>query len=68
MDFTNEQFKQMREYFNSLDLCETGTVGFEAVEETLISLGLLKTKQEVKQVVKEIMPYGNNHFDFESFM
>ena len=58
----------MRDFFNSLDTTKCGTVGFEEIEETLISFGLLKTKEEVKRIVIELFPHINGEYDFETFM
>ena len=58
----------MRSYFSELDTDKSGMIGSEEIEETLISLGLAKSKDDVMATVKELDVDGNGELDFEEFL
>jgi len=58
----------MRNYFKELDTDKSGMIGAEEIEETLISLGLAKSKEDVTATVKELDVDGNGELDFDEFL
>lgn len=43
-------------------------IGADEIEETLISLGLAKTQDEVDAIVQELDVDGNGELDFDEFL
>ena len=58
----------MRNYFHELDTDKSGMIGAEEIEETLISLGLAKSRADVTATVKELDVDGNGELDFDEFL
>jgi len=58
----------MRHYFAELDTDKSGMIGAEEIEETLISLGLAKSRADVTATVHELDVDGNGELDFEEFL
>jgi Ca2+-binding EF-hand superfamily protein len=49
--FQDEELKKLREYFNSLDDDRSGSIGVDELEDPLIALGLVESRQQVQQIV-----------------
>lgn len=47
LDFEDEEKKQLRAYFNSLDDDGSGSIGVDELEDPLIALGLVDNRQQV---------------------
>jgi len=47
IDFEDEELRQLRNYFNSLDEDGSGSIGVDELEEPLIALGLVDNRQQV---------------------
>jgi Ca2+-binding EF-hand superfamily protein len=45
IDFDDEELKQLREYFNSLDEDGSESIGVDELEDPLIALGLVENRQ-----------------------
>jgi len=58
----------MRNYFAELDTDKSGMIGAEEIEETLISLGLAKSREDVTATVHELDVDGNGELDFDEFL
>ena len=58
----------MRHYFAELDTDKSGMIGAEEIEETLISLGLAKSREDVTATVHELDVDGNGELDFDEFL
>ena len=43
-------------------------IGPQEIEETLISLGLARTREDVDDIVKSLDTDGNGELDFEEFL
>lgn len=43
-------------------------IGPHEIEETLISLGLARTREDVDDIVKSLDTDGNGELDFEEFL
>lgn len=59
---------KMRKFFDQLDVDKTNKVRACQLDETLISFGLCKTKEEVNKVIQEIDKHGTGTIDFDQFM
>ena len=59
---------RMKNFYNQLDTDKSGMIGPDEIEETLISLGLARTKEEVDDIVKSLDVDGNGELDFEEFL
>jgi Ca2+-binding EF-hand superfamily protein len=66
--FDNDQVQKMRKYFHELDTDKSGMIGPAEIEETLISLGLAKTVDDVAAIVEDLDQDGNGELDFEEFL
>ena len=64
----NDQMKRIREYFMELDIDKSGMISPQEIEETLISFGLCKTKEEVESIMGELDTDGFGELDFEKFL
>lgn len=60
--------KKIREYFMELDIDKSGMISPQEIEETLISFGLCKTKEDVESFVSELDTDGFGELDFEKFL
>lgn len=45
IDFDDEELKQLRQYFDSLDEDGSGAIGVDELEDPLIALGLVENRQ-----------------------
>ena len=45
IDFEDEELRQLRNYFNSLDDDGSGSIGVDELEDPLIALGLVDNRQ-----------------------
>lgn len=68
LDFNEEYRRKIRDYFNSLDEHNTGSIGIEELEEPLITLGIAKGKNEVKKIMDEIDEDGSGEIEFGEFL
>ena len=51
-----------------MDIDGSGTLGPAEIEETLISLGLARTREDVEQIIDEIDENGNGELEFGEFL
>lgn len=68
LDFNEEYRRKIRDYFDSLDLLGTGSIGITELEEPLITLGIAKGKNEVKKIMDEIDEDGSGEIEFGEFL
>lgn len=68
IDFDDEELKQLREYFNSLDEDGSGNIGVEELEDPLIALGLVDNRQQVQQIVELVDEDGSGVIEFGEFL
>ena len=58
----------MRTYFKQLDVDGSGAISPAEIEETLISLGLARTREDVQEIIGEMDEDGNGELDFDEFL
>lgn len=58
----------MKDFFLQLDTDKSGMIGPQEIEETLISLGLARTREDVEDIVRSLDTDGNGELDFEEFL
>jgi Ca2+-binding EF-hand superfamily protein len=49
----------MKQYFNSLDEKKNGSIGIDELEELLLSVGLLESREEVKMLIDSVDEDGS---------
>ena len=68
LDFNEEYRKKIRDYFNSLDVHNTGSIGIEQLEEPMITLGIAKGRNDVKKIMDEIDEDGSGEIELAEFL
>ena len=58
----------MKKYFKQLDTDGSGSLSAAEIEETLISLGLARTRQDVEEIICEMDENGNGELEFGEFL
>ena len=68
IDFDDEELKQLRTYFNSLDEDGSGSIGVDELEDPLIALGLVENRQQVQEIVDLVDEDGSQQIEFGEFL
>ena len=68
IDFQDEEMKQLRNYFNSLDDDGSGSIGVDELEDPLIALGLVDNRQQVQSIVQMVDDDGSEMIEFAEFL
>ena len=68
MEFTNEQMKKLRECFKSLDYDGSGSIDADELGLPLIGLGLVNSREEVVELMKEYDDDGSMEIEFDEFL
>ena len=68
LEFNEDYRTKIRNYFDSLDVLNTGSIGIEELEEPLITLGIAKGRKEVKKIMDEIDEDGSGEIEFNEFL
>ena len=68
IDFEDEELRQLRGYFNSLDEDGSGQIGVDELEDPLIALGLVENRQQVQQIVDIVDADGSGEIEFGEFL
>ena len=68
IDFEDEELRQLREYFGSLDDDGSGSIGTDELEEPLIALGLVDTRAQVDKIVMDVDDDGSGMLEFPEFL
>ena len=58
----------MRGYFSELDDDGSGAIGVDELEDPLIALGLVDSRQEVDKIVQEVDDDGTGMIEFGEFL
>jgi len=68
IDFDDEELRQLRTYFNSLDDDGSGAIGVDELEDPLIALGLVENRQQVASIVAMVDEDGSQQIEFDEFL
>ena len=68
IDFEEEELKKLRHYFMSLDGDGSGAIGVDELEDPLIALGLVNSRKEVEDIVREVDDDGTGEIEFAEFL
>ena len=68
IDFDDDHRILLRKYFNSLDADGGGDIGVDELEEPLIALGLVDTREQVKKIVDTVDTDLTEKIEFEEFL
>jgi len=66
--FTDEQRKELRKWFESLDADGSGEISFVELAGPLLSTGIATTQREVQDIIDRHKSDVTGGIDFESFM
>jgi len=64
--FSNQEIRELKSYFMTLDSDGGGSIGAEELELPLLSLGIAKTPEEVEEIVNDLDDDGE--ISFEEFL
>ncbi|CAD8084515.1 unnamed protein product [Paramecium sonneborni] len=68
IDFKDSEITELRKYFSSLDGDGSGAIGIEELEDPLIALGLVNSREEVEKIMNEVDEDGTNEIEFKEFL
>ena len=68
IDFTTEDRKQYKEVFDALDSDGSKAITIKELEDPLIALGFVNSREEVKDLVAEVDEDGSGKIEFGEFL
>eukprot|EP01017_Pseudomicrothorax_dubius_P019234 TRINITY_DN2115_c0_g1_i12.p1 TRINITY_DN2115_c0_g1~~TRINITY_DN2115_c0_g1_i12.p1 ORF type:complete len:277 (+),score=93.29 TRINITY_DN2115_c0_g1_i12:50-880(+) len=68
IDFDDNERQNLHKYFNSLDGDGSGSIGVDELEDPLIALGLVQTREDVEKLVKLVDEDGSGQIEFDEFL
>lgn len=68
IQFDDFEIKELRKYFNSLDNDGSGRIEVDELEDPLIALGLVQTREEVEKLVKIVDTDDSGQIEFGEFL
>ena len=68
IDFDDADLKKLRGYFSELDDDGSGAIGVDELEDPLIALGLVDSRQDVDKIVQEVDDDGTGMIEFGEFL
>lgn len=68
IDFTTEDRKQYKEVFDALDSDGSKAITIKELEDPLIALGFVNSREEVKELVAEVDEDGSGKIEFDEFL
>lgn len=68
IDFTTEDRKQYKEVFDALDSDGSKAITIKELEDPLIALGFVNSREEVKDLVAEVDEDGSGKIEFDEFL
>ncbi|XP_051912576.1 uncharacterized calcium-binding protein B0563.7-like [Hippocampus zosterae] len=68
VDFTQNELKAMKKYFNALDEKNEGSIGAKELEELLISMGLAENAVQVRRLIETVDEDRSGRIEFDEFM
>ena len=68
IQFDDFEIKELRKYFNSLDNDGSGRIEVDELEDPLIALGLVQSREEVEKLVKIVDTDQSGQIEFGEFL
>ena len=68
INFQDEELRQLRTYFSSLDDDGSGSIGVDELEDPLIALGLVDNRAQVQKIVESVDDDGSEMIEFPEFL
>lgn len=68
IDFEDDELVKLRECFKSLDDDGSESIGVDELEDPLIALGLVESRQQVQQIVQLVDEDGSEMIEFDEFL
>ena len=68
IDFTTEDRKQYKEVFDALDSDGSKAITIKELEDPLIALGFVNSRDEVKDMVADVDEDGSGKIEFDEFL
>lgn len=68
IDFTTEDRKQYKEVFDALDNDGSKAITIKELEEPLIALGFVASREKVEELVAEVDEDGSGKIEFDEFL
>ncbi|KAL3671031.1 hypothetical protein V7S43_004215 [Phytophthora oleae] len=66
--FTGEQKRMLRQWFNALDADNSGKISVEELEDPMLSIGIVNDTREIQQIVSKLDKDANGQIDFQEFV
>lgn len=63
----NSKRKELRQWFNTMDVDGSGDITADELEEPLVSMGFAASAREVRRMVSEVDEDGSGEIDFDEF-
>ncbi|GMI38849.1 hypothetical protein TrCOL_g10234 [Triparma columacea] len=63
-----EQEKMLRDWFEALDADGSGDISVDELEEPLISIGLVSSKEDLEEMIRKYDSSGDGEIDFQEFV
>ena len=68
IDFDDKERRELRKYFDALDADRGGSIGTDELEDPLIGLGLVQSREEVLDLIKDVDEDGSGNIEFPEFL
>ena len=63
-----DRVRMLRDWFEALDADGSGDISVDELEEPLISIGLVSSKQDLEEMIKKYDSSGDGEIDFQEFV
>ena len=63
-----DRVRMLRDWFEALDADGSGDISVDELEEPLISIGLVASKQDLEEMIKKFDSSGDGEIDFQEFV
>ncbi|TMW59513.1 hypothetical protein Poli38472_004582 [Pythium oligandrum] len=67
-EFSAEQKRMLRQWFNALDADGSGKISVEELEDPMLSIGIVSDRNEIKEIVSRLDKDANGLIDFREFV
>ena len=68
LDFNENQIKELKKYFDSLDIDGNGSITVNELKVPMIGLGLVTTVKEVQDLIDLVDKNHNGAIEFKEFL